>query len=94
MCLKLIASLFRNHKTCAHLCISNLTRKNISLTKQSLSRSKSHTTMPNCGAPGCTNRSTTHPEKKFSQTLKYIKKKKNRKRKRKRKNEGIVDDKN
>ena len=43
--------------------------------------------MPNCGAPGCTNRSTTHPEKKFSQTLKYIKKKK-------RKNEGIVNDKN
>ena len=26
---------------------------------------KNHTTMPNCGASGCTNRSTTHPEKSF-----------------------------
>ena len=35
------------------------------LRKNLLSRTKNHTIMPICGAPGCTNRSTTHPEKSF-----------------------------
>ena len=37
----------------------------MSLTKNLLSRTENHTIMPNCGAPGCTNRSTTNPEKLF-----------------------------
>ena len=37
----------------------------MSLTKKLLSRTENHTIMPNCGAPGCTNRSTTNPEKRF-----------------------------
>ena len=37
----------------------------MSSTKYLLSRTKNHTIMPNCGAPGCTNRSTTNPEKRF-----------------------------
>ena len=30
-----------------------------------LSSRKNYTTIPNCGAPDCTNRSSTHPEKSF-----------------------------
>ena len=37
----------------------------ILLTKNLLPRTKNHTIMLNCGAPGCTNWSTTHPEKCF-----------------------------
>ena len=46
----------------------------MSLTKHLLSRTKNHTTMPNCGAPGCTNRSTTNPGKRFDRLQVYQKK--------------------
>ena len=48
-------SLFRNHKTCKHICINNLMLMKILLTKNLLPRTKNHTIMLNCGAPGCTN---------------------------------------
>ena len=48
------ASLFRNHKTCKHIYINNLMLMKISLTKNLLPRTKNHTIMRNCGAPGCT----------------------------------------
>ena len=37
----------------------------ISITKNVLSRTKNHTIILNCGAPGFTNRLTTHPAKIF-----------------------------
>ena len=46
----------------------------ISLTKKLLSGTKNHTIMPNYGAPGCTNWSTTHPEKSFHWLSSYQKK--------------------
>ena len=45
------------------------------LTKNLLSRTKNHTIMPNCGAPGCTNWLTTHPEKCFHRLTSISKKK-------------------
>ena len=51
----------------------------ILLTKNLLPRTKNHTIMLNCGAPGCTNWSTTHPEKCFHRLPSISKKKKKKK---------------
>ena len=71
-------SLFRNHKTCKHIYINNLPHKKISLRKNLFSRTKNQPIITNCGAPGCTNQSTTHPEK-ISTGFKFYKKKKKKK---------------
>ena len=72
-------SLFRNHKTCKHIYINNLPHTKISLRKNLFSRTKNQPIITNCGAPGCTNQSTTHPEKSFHR-LPSLSKKKKRKR--------------
>ena len=69
-------SLFRNHKTCKHIYINNLPHTKISLRKNLFSRTKNQPIITNCGAPGCTNQSTTHPEKSFHRLPSLSKKKK------------------